>query len=46
MVVSGYFAWVEKDPILNFFVVLVGALSAFLIYSMNRSRRREPDRIL
>jgi hypothetical protein len=45
-VISGYFAWVEKDPILNFFVVLVGAFSAFLIYLMNRSRKRDPERIL
>lgn len=45
-VVSGYLAWVEKDPILSFFVVLVGAFSAFAIYSMNRSRKTDPDRIL
>lgn len=42
----GYLAWVEKDPILNFFVVLVGVFSAFLIYSINRARKRDPDRIL
>jgi hypothetical protein len=45
-VISGYFAWVEKDQILSLVTVFVGALSAFLIYNMNRSRKRDPERIL
>jgi hypothetical protein len=41
-----YFAYVERDPVLAAFTPVWGALSAGLIYSMNRSRRRDPERIL
>jgi len=42
----GYFAFVERDPVLAAFTPVWGVFSAGLIYLMNRSRRRDPERIL
>ncbi len=42
----GYFAFVERDPVLAAFTPVLGVLAAGLIYLMNRSRRRDPERIL
>jgi hypothetical protein len=42
----GYFAWVEKNQILGIFTVLLGAVGAIVLYMVDRSRKRGPDRIL
>ncbi len=42
----GYFAFVERNPVLAAFTPVWGVLSAALIYLMNRSRRKDPERIL
>ena len=42
----GYLAWVEHEQILGLFTILFGAMSAFVIYMVDRSRKRDPDRIL
>ena len=42
----GYFAFVERDPVLAAFTPVWGVLSAGLIYLMNRSRKKDPERIL
>jgi hypothetical protein len=42
----GYFAFVERDPVLAAFTPVWGALSAGVIYLMNRSRMKDPERIL
>jgi len=42
----GYFAFVERDPVLAAFTPVWGALSAGVIYLMNRSQRKDPERIL
>lgn len=42
----GYFAYVERDPVLAAFTPVWGVLSAGLIYLMNRSRKKDPERIL
>ena len=42
----GYFAFVERNPVLAAFTPVWGVLSAGLIYLMNRSRKKDPERIL
>ena len=45
-VLFGYLAWVEADQVLVIFTLLSAGFSAGLIYLMNRSRKRNPERIL
>jgi len=42
----GYFAITEADPVLAAFTPVWGLMSVGLIYLMNRSRKRDPERIL
>ncbi len=42
----GYFTLAERDPVLAAFTPFWGLMSVGLIYLMNRSRRRDPERIL
>jgi len=42
----GYFAFVERDPALVAFTPVWGLVLAGLIYLMNRSRKKDPERIL
>lgn len=45
-VLFGYHAWVEADQVLVIFTLLSVGFSAGLIYLMDRSRKRNPERIL
>jgi hypothetical protein len=45
-VLFGYFAWVEADQVLVTFTLVSAVTAAGLIYLMNRSRKRNPERIL
>ena len=42
----GYFAITERAPVLAAFTPVWGLMSVGLIYLMNRSRKRDPERIL
>jgi hypothetical protein len=42
----GYFAWSESDTVLAVFSGIWALMSLGLIYLMNRSRERDPERIL
>jgi hypothetical protein len=42
----GYFAVTEWDPVLTAFTTVWGMMTAGIIYLMNRSRKRDPERIL
>lgn len=44
--VFGYLAWVEDDPVLNIFTGLFAVLVAFILYMTNRSRMKDPERVL
>lgn len=42
----GYFAWTESDTVLSVFTGIWGLFSIGMIYMMNRSREKDPERIL
>jgi hypothetical protein len=42
----GYFSWSESDTVLAIFTGIWAFMTIGLIYLMNRSRGRDPERIL